>query len=154
MKRIQKFFQLPHADQFLLIQTLFWLGSITFGVRVISWLKLQRVLLKGMDWRAKAKRTRLPDPKRITWAIRLSSRYIPKATCLPQALVAQHLLTWYGYPADFRIGVLKTSNGKIEAHAWVTSNGINIIGGDRNSSRFVSLSPIDARDAQEYGKVF
>ncbi|GEM_PF-6159285 len=44
-----------------------------------------------------------------------------RPNCLPTALAQQALLSRYGFPAQFRIGVLK-ENGKFQAHAWCEEN--------------------------------
>ena len=55
-------------------------------------------------------------------------RVVPAATCLPQALAAEALLTRGGLPADLRIGVMKEASGKLLAHAWVESDGRVVVG--------------------------
>lgn len=62
--------------------------------------------------------------------VMIVSRYVPRATCLTQALTAQILLKRYGHPAELKIGVARGKAGELQAHAWVTSDGVVIIGGD------------------------
>jgi len=69
-------------------------------------------------------------------------------------LTAQHLLIWNSYPADFQIGVAKDANGKLEAHAWVTSQDKIIVGGERTINRFVSLTVVERQSVEDYGKLF
>lgn len=57
-----------------------------------------------------------------------AARVVPRATCLPQALAAESLLTRGGIAADLQIGVMKTPAGKLLAHAWVESDGRIIVG--------------------------
>lgn len=63
----------------------------------------------------------------IVWAVRVASRFIPRATCLTQSLAAQVLLTRHGYPAELCLGVAR-EDGQFDAHAWVESNGRVVIG--------------------------
>jgi hypothetical protein len=65
---------------------------------------------------------------RIAWAISVAHRFVPQATCLPQALAAEALLTREGHPAELRFGVLKTDQGRFVAHAWVESAGRIVVG--------------------------
>jgi hypothetical protein len=73
----------------------------------------------------------------IAWAIRLASRYVPRATCLTQALAAQVLLIHAGIKSRIVLGV---SNEKdFRAHAWVESEGSILLG---NTAGFERYAPI------------
>lgn len=75
---------------------------------------------------------------RIIWAIRAASRYIPRATCLTQALAAQELLSRAGHPSRVEIGVAKNEDRKFAAHAWVTCGNRIVIGGPE-TTRYAPL---------------
>lgn len=68
--------------------------------------------------------TKYPSSNHTITASRLrilivaASRYVPKATCLVQALAGHILFSKYGYNTSIKIGVL-TENGEFEAHAWL-----------------------------------
>jgi hypothetical protein len=74
-------------------------------------------------------RTGWPAIPQLTQSVTAVSRYVPQATCLTQALAAQILLHRYGHPASLRIGVARSQSGKFEAHAWLESDGVVVIGG-------------------------
>ena len=65
----------------------------------------------------------------LVWSVEVASRYIPKATCLAQALTTQFLLQQAGHQARLHIGVTESEEGGIKAHAWVESQGRILIGG-------------------------
>ena len=65
----------------------------------------------------------------LVWSVAVVSRYIPKATCLAQALTTQLLLQQAGYKACLHIGIADGERGRFEAHAWVESQGRVLIGG-------------------------
>jgi hypothetical protein len=75
----------------------------------------------------------------IRWAMHHAQRVVPKATCLPQAVAAEALLTRGGLPAHLQIGVKKTSDGKITAHAWVESDGRIVVGDLRDLDAYTRL---------------
>jgi Transglutaminase-like superfamily len=75
---------------------------------------------------------------RIAWSIGSAARIVPRATCLTQALAGEVLLRRAGYPAEVKIGVAKGPTGKLEAHAWVESDG-RIVIGDHDLHRFTTL---------------
>lgn len=64
---------------------------------------------------------------KLTWAVAVMSRYVPKATCLTRALTAQILLAGQNYNSNLKIGVSK-NNGEFEAHAWLESDNIIVLG--------------------------
>jgi len=51
------------------------------------------------------KRGAEPTTEQLAWDVGVVSRYVPRATCLTQALAGQVLLERYGYPA--LVGVTK-----------------------------------------------
>jgi hypothetical protein len=73
--------------------------------------------------------------------VRVTSRFVPVANCLPQAMTTQILLGRYGHPATLRIGVGHNEAGNFQAHAWVESYGAVVIGGteDQIKQEFVAL---------------
>ena len=78
---------------------------------------------------------------RVVWAIKTASRYIPRATCLTQAVAAHALLTRAGYESCIEIGVAKRAGGRFEAHAWVICGDIVVIGGP-DVARYVRLTAL------------
>ncbi|HMQ50878.1 MAG TPA: lasso peptide biosynthesis B2 protein [Anaerolineae bacterium] len=151
MNRIHKFLQLPRPDQGLLIQAMLGLTVVTLGLRLLPWLTLQRLLLKLANRVTRGEPAQRPSPHRLGWAIRVASRYVPQATCLPQALMAQFLLHQWAYSADLRIGVTKNKDEKLEAHAWVICGDEIISGAGGDPDRFKPLSPTKKRkDAKDY----
>jgi hypothetical protein len=80
----------------------------------------------------------------IGWAVGVGSAYVPHATCLTQALVAQALLRRHGLAGELRIGVGRGADGAFAAHAWVESEGEIIVGGPRDYlAHFVPLPAVD-----------
>jgi len=150
MKRIQKFLRLSIPDKLLLIHAFVVLTVVMLGLRVLPWLVLQRVLLKLANGYSRFRPAQRPSAQHIAWTVQAASRYVPKATCLPRALAAQLLLIQRAYPADLQIGVARDENGKLEAHAWVTSNDGIIIGGVPDPDRFVPLSHMEKQSMEDY----
>jgi hypothetical protein len=73
--------------------------------------------------------------------VRLASRYVPRATCLTQALTAQMLLGWAGLNSRLHIGV--RLDGKFEAHAWVEGPGRIVVGGREGVASYVPILTLD-----------
>jgi hypothetical protein len=75
----------------------------------------------------------------VTSAVRSASRYVPRATCLTQALFAERMLARRGRAATLRIGVVRGATGALEAHAWLEHEGRVIIGDDGQLRRFALM---------------
>lgn len=78
--------------------------------------------------------------RQVIWAVRLASRYVPRATCLTQALTAQMLLNGSGIDSRLQIGVARAAG--FEAHAWVECGGRVVVGGAAESARYKAILTI------------
>lgn len=67
---------------------------------------------------------------RTRWAVSNAARAAFGATCLPQALAANALLSLQGYGSVIRIGVRRGESGAVQAHAWVLSDDRVVVGDD------------------------
>jgi hypothetical protein len=66
--------------------------------------------------------------ERLSRAVSTAACYVPKATCLTQALALHILLRRRAINSKIRIGVAKDNGGIWEAHAWVESGDRVVIG--------------------------
>lgn len=67
--------------------------------------------------------------RRLSRAVAKAGRVIPAATCLTQALAVEFLLACHDQQAEIHIGIAKGDDGRLRAHAWVTSGDRVVIGG-------------------------
>ena len=138
MGPIRKLWRLSAADRSLLLQTAVWLCATRVGLWLLP-LRLVRRLLARAARSPRRPRGAPVTQGRIVWAVSVARRMVPYASCLPQALVTESLLTRDGYPAELRIGVKKTAAGRLVAHAWVESGGRVVLGGLRELSSYAPL---------------
>ena len=120
---VRKFVRLPARQRAVLVRTIVALWAARLATWTLPFALGRRILVGA---RRSGPATVTPD--QIHWAMRHAQRLVPKATCLPQAVAAEALLTRGGLPADLRIGVKKEPSGKLLAHAWVESNGRIVVG--------------------------
>jgi hypothetical protein len=129
MRRLGRFYRLPASERWLLAKAALLLGAIRIGL----WLLPFRTLRSFLDRAAVFHRVGEADYEPtdvVVWAVEVAARGLPAFdTCLTRALAAQVLLSRRGRPALLRIGVVRSSEGKFEAHAWVESDGRVVIGG-------------------------
>lgn len=145
-----KFLRLPAWEKRLLLRAILTLGVARVTLKMLPFARVRRLLTQ----RPGAPRHPHIAPLNVRWAIKHAERVIPDATCLPQAVTAESLLTSAGYPVALRIGVTKRADGAFEAHAWAESDGRIVIGdlpwglGD-----FSHLPPLPgAWDAPEFNR--
>jgi hypothetical protein len=131
--------RLDPSDRSLLIRSVVWLASARLALWVLP-LNTVRRLLAG---RVRPGAAAHVSADRIAWAIAAARKVVPAASCLPQALAGEALLARHGHPVELRVGVVKTEQGRLLAHAWVESGGRVVIGQlHEGLSRYTPLPPL------------
>jgi hypothetical protein len=124
MGRLHRFLRLPAEDRRLLWRAFLSLMWWRMGL----WVFPVRTLRRG--WRIGARSFHRPlRAERIGWAVQRAAGFVPRATCLPQALAAQSLLARSGHRSRLHIGVAKDGGGRLRAHAWVQYRDRIVTGG-------------------------
>jgi hypothetical protein len=118
MERLRKFFLLPATERLLLARALTFLVTMRFALWLIPF--------RTLRWTLASPAHDLFSAERVAWAVQAASRYVPRATCLTQALALHVLLKRAGLQSRIRIGVAKEE--QFESHAWVESQGKVVIG--------------------------
>jgi hypothetical protein len=129
MRRIRKFLSLSFRERILLIKVANLVLMIRLGLSMLPFSTLRKLVAKGAKRRLGSDQEDRPSLDQLVWSVKAVSHYVPKATCLTQALAIQVLLLRRGYPARLEIGVMKGEEGQLQAHAWVESNGGGLNGG-------------------------
>ncbi len=121
---LRQFARIPGWEKRLLLRAILTLGLARLTLKLLPFARVRRLITP----RPGAPKHPQIAPPNVRWAIKQAERVIPDATCLPQAVTAEALLTRAGYPVLLRIGVTKRDDGRFEAHAWAESNGRIVIG--------------------------
>lgn len=121
---LRKLWSLPAADRSLLMHSVLLIGT----ARLALWALPFNVVRRLMARLPRHSSAPYATTEKIGWAISVGHQFVPKGNCLPQALAAESLLTHGGHPVELRIGVVKTDQGRLEAHAWVESGGRLVVG--------------------------
>lgn len=127
MSRLNKFLRLSFGEKVLLVRVSLLLGITRLGLSLLPLTTLRKILTAISPWIARGGEA-LPEDL-LVWAVGAASRYVPKATCLAQALTLQLFLKQSGRQASLHIGVNGSEEGRLHAHAWVVSQGRVILGG-------------------------
>ena len=125
------------SDRRLLLEAFLWVVVMRIGLALLPYRALRRFAGEHpRDADSKADLSRLP------WAIAAAARRIPGASCLPQALAAQAMLSRRAVHSVLRIGVAgRGAESKIKAHAWVECRGEVIVGRLEDLTKYSVLSP-------------
>ena len=146
MGLVSKFFRLPAADRRLLVKVMLLVWMVRVGLWMLPFRAVRRLLAK-LARKPVAPQTRDGTlVSRVVWAVTVACRYVPAATCLTQALVTKLLLERRNCDAILRIGVARSAEGQLEAHAWVESCGKVVIGGSELSLKY--YTPLAASDGE------
>jgi hypothetical protein len=134
---LKQFAHLPRADKLLLARAFSLVTAIRLGLWLLQFRVLRRLALpRGRSL------NRVPWMDRLIWAVRVVSRYIPRATCLTQALAAQALLARSGYESKLVLGFAKDQECPFDAHAWLECGDQIVIGGP-TVDRYIPIAAWD-----------
>lgn len=128
IRKLQKFVRLNTADKELFFQV--WLRL--WQVRTMLWTSTYNVTRSRLQ-----KKVSIGDPvksdlkyvKKIARFVSVASGFVPRASCLVQALAGECLLRESGFDPSLHIGVKREHSETFEAHAWLEFDGTKVIGG-------------------------
>lgn len=150
-RKLRTFLGLSRQERRLAIATMALVAAVRMGVWLLPFRTLQRIC---GDWAKPAKPRQGPSAgtREIARAVRLASRYVPRATCLVQALATQILLGRHGHTGEVHIGVALDPKLGFRAHAWVKSQGEVLVGGSEELDSYASMLVLDANGPHEHPK--
>jgi hypothetical protein len=140
--RLISFVRLPSADRWLWGEALLCLAAVRVGLWVAPFGSLQRVLHRWIRMLPTDGEVVTDLVPVVAWAVRSAGRWVPRATCLTQALAAQFLLARRGRRVSVQIGVGRSEANRFEAHAWLECDGAVVIGGGDSRSRYTHLTTL------------
>jgi hypothetical protein len=137
IRKLHTCFRLSRLERRLAIKSIALAGFVRLGLWLLPFRVMQRVCRSfgraGRGHRGEA------GTREIVWAVRLASRYVPRATCLVQALTTQILLDRHGHAGKVHIGVALDAKLGFRAHAWVESQGKVLLGGSEELDHYASI---------------
>jgi hypothetical protein len=123
-----KFSKLPGKEKQIIVKAYFLLVLIRLALWLLPFRMLQ-LMLEKLSRHPGNSNVQPAPPEMVAWAVGIASRYVPRATCLVQALTAKTLLAHEGIHSNLEIGVARDDRSQVIAHAWLEIDGIVIIGG-------------------------
>jgi Transglutaminase-like superfamily len=139
-RKLQTWFRLSRRERRLAISGM----AVVAFARLALWVLPFRVLQRMCQGAGPVSRPGgQADVQQIAWAVRIGSRYVPRATCLVQALATQLLLRRHGHAGRVHIGVARDAKLGFSAHAWVESEGQILSGASEDLDRYVPMLILD-----------
>lgn len=141
MRVLRKFWGLSGPKKTMILVS--WVS--VFTVRVGLWCLPFRTLLRIITFLTRVRPTERPtevSAQDLAWAVKAASRYVPKPTCLTQAMALNVLLARRGHAGDIKIGVAKDPDGGLKSHAWVEHDGRIILGEVEDIGDFTTLTSL------------
>jgi hypothetical protein len=124
MNNIYKFFKLSNNKKSLIIKSLILIIFIRISLTILRFSNVLKISKRFSRSNNNPKNNRPIED--IVWSINVVSPYVPRATCLTQAITAQILLYRHNHASKLKIGVMK--KGDFEAHAWIEINNEIVLG--------------------------
>ena len=126
---LRTLFRLTRREYLLAIAAL----PLLVAVRVALWVLPSRLIVGGVSRLASMREVEVVNPRvsaaTIVWAVEAMGRRVPRASCLTQALAAKLLLRAFGLRSQLCLGVARTADGALRAHAWLERGNRPILGG-------------------------
>jgi len=148
--KLRTYCRLSRRERRLAMKSMLLVALVRLGLWLIPFRTIQRVCAyfgrPGGSGSAAGTRE-------IVWAVRLASRYVPRSTCLVQALAAQILLGRHGHAGQVHIGVALDEKLGFRAHAWVESEGEVLIGGSEELDGYAPMLVLDGSTRQSAGSL-
>lgn len=139
LRKFRTFSRLSSRERALFFRVL----PVTAGIRLALWFLPFRWIRSFTESSVNRRTSRPLTTRETAWAVRLTSRYVPSATCLTQALAAQILLNRAGIENRLHIGVARGDS--FTSHAWLESAGRVLLGGAVESTRYVRMLTLEGK---------
>ncbi len=138
MERIVKFFSLPTVEK-----TVFFRALILLVVsRFLLQFRQFKNVINYFSRKSAAQKTTLDSiipPSKVAKLLSVAGNIIPFSTCLSKSLAGSVLFRSLGYQTQLNIGVAREKGFALEAHAWLTLDGIVIVGNRSDLERYREL---------------
>ena len=142
VRKLRTFYGLSRLERRLTLSTIALTASVRLGLWLVPFRTMRSICEKFAQGGKRPAGT-APEAD-IVRAVRLSSRYVPRASCLVQALTTQILMGRNGHPVQVHIGVALNRESGFRAHAWVESQGRVLVGQVEELASYAPMLVLDA----------
>ena len=143
MGKLRTIFALSWRERLMLLDA----GATVVGVRAALYLLpfsvLRQHLSREVPIRTDASAT--DEANQLARFVIATSRWVPRATCLTQAMSLHRLLAQRGIDSTLCIGVGRDEQGAFRAHAWIDRQNKILVGGGFDLAKLTALPPLQPK---------
>jgi Transglutaminase-like superfamily len=125
MRNLSRVLSLSGSEMLFLGRCLLVVTAVRLGLTLFSYNRVRAVVMR-LDARQSAD---IADLRRVAWGVAAAARFVPRASCLTQALSGQYILARQGSASNIRIGIERDTGARLKAHAWLMSGNQIVLGG-------------------------
>ncbi len=138
MSKFKDFFKLSTNQKILITKSLILIIIIRLSLSLLSFSNVKKLSKKFS--RPNKNNKNYITVEDIVWSVKVASNYVPRATCLTQAITAQIILSRHNYLSNLKIGVIKSE--EFEAHAWLEIDNEIVLGeSEKNFVPILNFEP-------------
>ncbi len=116
---------LSGSEALFLCHCLLVVATVRLGLTLFSYNRV-----RGMVTRLNAHQcASMGELRLVAWGVAAAARFVPRASCLTQALSGQYILARQGNASNIRIGIERGTGEQLKAHAWLVSDNHVVLGG-------------------------
>lgn len=145
MRHLVSFFSLPLLEKRAFFEAIILLGYFGIALKTSSLERLLRSVNSTPQRRLNQKDQAIP-PERLARLLVATGRLLPFGTCLTRALAGKVLLSKNGHPARLHIGVRRDRPQGFEAHAWLSLDGMILLGDLNDLDCYQEFPPLPDKD--------
>lgn len=142
MAAFRTFLRLPKTEKSLVLRAFLYVAAIRVMLWVMPTRSIQRLVDSNSLSSPQSAAVNSERVQTIVGYVKTVSRYVPRASCLTQALAALLLLRESGQTVEMKIGVAKDDRSGLIAHAWLEKDGQIILGAVPDQRRYVTLEAL------------
>ena len=124
-RSLARVLSLSGSQALFLCHCLLVVASIRLGLTFFSYNRV-----RGIVTRLNAQQcASMGELRLVAWGVAAAARFVPRASCLTQALSGQYILARQGNASNIRIGIERGTGEQLKAHAWLVSDNHVVLGG-------------------------
>ncbi|TIN97096.1 lasso peptide biosynthesis B2 protein [Mesorhizobium opportunistum] len=116
---------LSGSEALFLCQCLVVVAVVRLGLTLFSYNRVRAMVTRLNAHQCAS----MGELRLVAWGVAAAARFVPRATCLTQALSGQYILARQGNASNIRIGVERGTGEQLKAHAWLISDNHIVLGG-------------------------
>ena len=122
---LARILSLSGSEALFLCHCLLVVATVRLGLTLFSYNRV-----RGMVTRLNAHQcASMGELRLVAWGVAAAARFVPRASCLTQALSGQYILARQGNASNIRIGIERGTGEQLKAHAWLVSDNHVVLGG-------------------------